>query len=147
MEYGQVIRDLNAVWWVLDYYLFFWLLNTIAYGLVTFGVWRWMKFAGGLNIEKVLQMTFRITGTFGTVRLVIGLVGLFLLASGVFTPFETILTLGISSLCLNTTFILLEGIFVNREAKLLINTPPEEKVLMRQAISQFESLRRTVKNA
>jgi hypothetical protein len=147
MEFGNFISDLNTVWWVLEYYLVFWLLNTIAYGLITFGVWRWMRFTHGLNINTILRTTFRITGTFGTIRLVIGILGLLLLASGTFTPFETILTLGISSLCLNTTFILLEGIFVNREAKLLMDTPEQEKVLMRQAISQFESLRRTVKNA
>jgi hypothetical protein len=147
MEFGNFIRDINTVWWVLEYYLIFWLLNTAAYGLITYGVWRWLKFTNGLNVDAMLRTTFRITGTFGTIRLVIGILGLLLLASGTFTPFETILTLGISSLCLNTTFILLEGIFVNHEAQILMNTPDEEKVLMRQAISTFESLRRTVKNA
>lgn len=147
MEYGKFISDLRAVVLVLDYYLFFWMLNTVAYGAITVGVWRWMKFTHGLNVETLLRTTFRITGTFGMIRLSVGVIGVILLLQGTFTPFETIITLGTTSLLLNTSFILLEGIFVNQEAKMLVHTPADDRVLMRQAISQFESLRRTVKNA
>jgi hypothetical protein len=58
-----------------------------------------------------------------------------------------VFALGITSLCLNTSFILLEGIMLNREAGLLLEGTEDSRRLRREAMRQFESLRRTLKNA
>jgi hypothetical protein len=145
MEFGQVITNESQVLYVLDYYLFFWLLNVVAYGIIAFGVWRGLGFAQGLNLENILRITLWITSGFGLTRLVLGLFGIGMFFSTMLTPFETIVLLGIPSLALNTMFILSEGIMANREINLMINGTPEQRQLKREAISAFESLRRTTK--
>lgn len=147
MEFGRLITSEIAVLYVLEYYLLFWGLNTLAYGIVSYGVWRWWRFARGLSLEQVLRVTFLITASFGTVRLIFGFVGIACLLLGVLTKIETVFVMGITSLCLNTTFILIEGITVNREANVLFSGTDETRRLRREAIQQFESLRNTLKNA
>jgi hypothetical protein len=147
MEAGQFISDPITVAYVLRYYLLFWIFNSVAYGIVSYGLMRWLQFTRGLDVERALRTSFIITLSFGTARLVIGAIGIALYMNGLLSPIETILAMGVTSLFLNTAFILGEGLFLNREAKNIWDLPDEKQSLVKDAIKTFESLRRTVKNA
>jgi hypothetical protein len=147
MQTGRFIATDAAVFYLLGYYLFFWAVNTTAYAAIAFGIFRWWRFARGLALEEIMRRSFWITAGFGSARLLFGGLGVLLLLVGVLTRIETVFALGITSLCLNTSFILLEGIMLNREAGLLLEGTEDSRRLRREAMRQFESLRRTLKNA
>jgi len=133
--------------YVLDYYFAFWLFNSAAYAVVSMGMKRWLKFSEGLDTEHALRIRFWTTAAFGAMRLTLGTVALVLYLASMLEPIEAIVLLGVSSLLLNTGFIMGEGILMNRQAKAAWNLPNAEQRLLRDAINQFASLGRTVRNA
>lgn len=139
----------ETVKYVLNYYVLFWIINSAAYGVVSYGMYRWTTFTTGLDAERALRTTMRITATFGFIRLCVGSIGIGLYFNGNISELTAIITMGMSSLLLNTAFILGEGIFLNREAQIIFKIADTEdnRNLLRKAIHEFELLRRTVKNA
>jgi hypothetical protein len=125
---------------VFRYYLAMWVVNSGAYFIVGFGIRRWLVFLKGLEAEHGLRLTMRATFLFGCLRLAMGGAGALLYYLGDTGVIGTILILGMSSLALNTTFILGEGVIFNREAKKLTELPPQTQEDLRGELRQFEAL-------
>jgi hypothetical protein len=125
---------------VFRYYLAMWVINSGAYFAVGLGIRRWLVFLKGLEAEHGIRLTMRATFLFGCLRVVMGGIGALLYYLGDTGVIGTILILGMSSLALNTTFILGEGVIFNREAKKLTELPPETQEDLRGELRQFEAL-------
>jgi hypothetical protein len=141
--------DMETVRIVLGYYIFFWVVNSAAYWIVCYGMYRLSVFTAGFAMHRTLTATMWVTGLFGTARLSIGAVGVGLYMANISSPFTTILIMGMSSLLLNTVFILGEGLYLNREVKttLRIVDTPANRELITTGIRKFEALRQVVKHA
>lgn len=135
---------MNSLQYVLLYYIVFWLINVCAYIAVSIGLYRWSRFVTGMEAEQLVKSSFRVTAVFACARLVAGLVGVGLYTFDHFSAISTILVLGITSLFLNTTFIMTEGWFVNKEAKAVASLPPTTQVDLRRAWETAHRLRRTL---
>lgn len=132
-----------AIQAILIYYTTMWLSNVAAYAVVTVGLYRWKTFVMGTSAEYTVNMSLKITAAFALLRLLAGLFGLGLYEFQGFTAIESILILGVTSLFLNTTYIMSHGWFLYRDADRAFDLSPEEQVTVRQAVTVFNSLRRT----
>ena len=132
----------TAIQAVLIYYSVMWLSNVIAYGVVSIGLYRWKKFVKGTPAERAVDISLKITAMFALLRIAAGLLGLGLYSQG-YSPIEAILTLGVTSLFLNTTYIMSHGYFLYRDADRAFDLSPEDQVTVRQAVTVFNNLRRT----
>lgn len=137
----------EAVVYVLYYYIAFWLINSAAYAIVSIGANRWRMFARGLDAERVLSKKMYLTLAFGVIRFTAGTVAVVLWVNDYISALTTIVIMGMSSLMLNACFIFIEGVMLNREAHTVLSATPNTQQLFREAIEQFDSLRRTVRNA
>lgn len=134
----------NIIKIVLYYYLGGWLVNVTAYYLVGFGLYRWLKFLRGVPIESIARTSFHIVVSFGTARLVVGLVGFSMYEADKFSALTTILVLGMTSLLLNTSFIMLEGYAVNKEANAVWSLPIADQEQVRRYYQMLDGLKRRV---
>ena len=143
--FGQFIQPHTLVY-VVFYYFSFWLINVSAYSGVGIGILRWRRFIEGTGADVLARNTAVIALSFASVRFVSGAFGLIVLELGLITWLETIIFLGVISLLLNTSFIMLEAYFINREAKRILGLDGTQRNLMKQMIRQMNSLRNTLDN-
>lgn len=128
---------------ILTYYAIMWLTNVAAYSVMSAGLYRWLKFVKGMQAERLVRLRMKITTGFAAARLIAGLIGIGLFETGYTGPLETVLLLGITSLFLNTTFLMSEGRLLYRDSDKAWHLPPDEQVTLREAVEVFNRLRRT----
>ena len=129
---------------ILIYYLVAWVGNVGAYLLVSVGLFRWWRFLQGSGgAEHIVRVSFKVTIGFAAARLTAGAFGVTLYELGHLTAIATIFVLGVTSLLLNTTFIMTEGAMLYWEAKKASRMPVEGQEQIRRAAAVFRQLGRT----
>lgn len=129
---------------IFAYYSIMWAANVGAYVVVSIGLYHWKKFVHGMAAENMIRMSLKVTAAFAISRLGAGFAGLYLYEFNGWTPIETILVLGVTSLFLNTTYIMSHGYFLYKDASRAWKLPPEKQAEVRQAMTVFDSLRTTM---
>lgn len=127
---------------LLAYYFCFWAFNVIAYIGISLGLYRWLKFVKGMDAESIVRVSLKITAGFAIARLMAGTIGIGLYELEQLSSIGTILILGVTSLLLNTSFIMTEGWFLNREAQAVFALPEPKQATVKEAINTFDKLRR-----
>jgi hypothetical protein len=127
---------------VFYYYCIFWAINVTAYAVVSIGLFRWLQFVRGMGAEQIVRGSLKVTAAFASARMIAGAIGISLYELNHLSAISTILVLGVTSLMLNTTFIMTEGWFLWHEAKTVLDMPEAKQITVRSAIETFDKLRR-----
>lgn len=138
----------TTVQYILYYYVIAWLGNVMAYLAVSVGLYRWKRFLRGTGgVERIVDVSVKVTVGFAAARLVAGSIGVTMYELQHISAIATIFILGVTSLLLNTTFILTEGLFLYREAGRALNMPEDGQLQIKRASAAFDRLNRTANAA